>query len=428
MATPNVVSVSDFASLRGKTVLLRVDLNSPVEGGKVQGGPRFVAHAETVKMLSARGCKLVVLAHQGRKGAKDSAPLKEHAVILSNLVGKKVLYVADPAVVGPKSLKAVESLKAGDIMLLDNVRYLDDENVEKTAEQHAKESKLVKALAPLADLFVDDAFSNAHRGHASMVGFCAVLPSAAGPVMERELEGALKAREKARHPNVYLLGGAKSDEVIKLMDYALKKGIVDKILTSGVIGELCLMARGNKLPQVKVDELEKTGFTGEKINFSQALQKVRELIHTYNEFIETPFDFAVADEKGERKEMLLTQMVVANLSPGDIGVKTANKYSKIVLKSATVYIKGPCGKYEEKPFENGTRQVFEAVARSGAYTLVGGGHTLKAFEKFGIPTDKISHISIAGGALLELMQGHDLPAIVALESAAKKFKNKLEKK
>jgi phosphoglycerate kinase len=427
MAVSQIIPVADFGTLRGKTVLLRVDLNSPIEGGKVQSGPRFTAHAETVKMLSAKGCKLVVLAHQGRKGDKDFTSLKSHAAILSKLVEKKVLFAEDKAVVGEKTLKAVAALKAGEIMLLDNVRYLADEAVEKTPEQHAKESALVKALAPLADLFVDDAFSNAHRGHASMVGFCAVLPSAAGPVMEHEFEGALKARENAKHPNVYLLGGAKPDEVIKLMDYALKKGIVDKILTSGIIGELCLMARGNKLPQAKIAELEKSGFTG-KLTFTAALQQVRELIHAYNEFIETPFDFAVADENGNRKEMLLTQLVVANLPSGDIGIKTSNKYSKIVLKSATVYVKGPCGKYEEKPFENGTRQVFDAVARSGAYTLVGGGHTLLAFEKFGIPTDKISHISLAGGALLELMQGKELPAITALESAAKKFKNTMAKK
>ncbi len=418
---PKFNALDVFKPLRGKLVLLRVDLNSPIEKGKVQENPRFAAHAATIAGLVAKGAKVVLLAHQGRKGDKDFSSLKPHAAILGKLVGKKILFSEDPAVISQKTLASVARLKAGEIMLLDNVRYLDDEAVEKTAEEHAKSSGLVKALAPMADLFVDDAFSNAHRGHASMVGFCAVLPSAAGPVMVRELEGGLKARENAKRPSVYLLGGAKPDDVLKLMAYALRKGVVDKILTSGVIGELCLLARGSQLPASKMAELKKAGFL-------EALLPVRDLIHEFHEFIETPFDFAYADENGERHEVMLTHLTEAPFPTGDIGIKTSNKYSKIAARSATVYVKGPCGKYEEKPFENGTRAVFTAIGNSKAYTLVGGGHTLAAFEKFGIPASRLSHVSLGGGALLELMQGRELPAIKALELSAKKFRNKFAEK
>ncbi len=410
-------STDDFKPLRGKLVLVRVDLNSPLEKRRVQSNPRFVAHSQTIRDLAARGAKVVVLAHQGRKGDKDFTSLKQHSQILSKLIGKKVIFTDDPHVVSEKTLAAVEKLKAGEIMLLDNVRYLDDEAVEKTPQEHSR-SALVNALAPLADLFVCDAFSNAHRSHASMVGFCVVLASAAGPVMLRELEGGLKAREHAKRPNVYLLGGAKPDDVLELMEYALRKGVVDKILTSGVIGELCLIARGNQLPASKLAELQKAGFMS-------ALLPVRDLIHEFHEFIETPFDFAYADEKSNRCELMLTSLYSAQGPIGDIGTKTANKYAKVCGKAATVYVKGPCGKYEEKPFEQSTRRIFEAIANSSAYSLVGGGHTLQAFEKFGIPTTKLSHVSIAGGALLELMQGKELPAIKALELAARKFKNKM---
>jgi phosphoglycerate kinase len=236
--------------------------------------------------------------------------------------------------------------------------------------------------------------------------------------MQRELESGLKARENAKRPNIYILGGAKPDDVLKLMRYALNNQLVDKVLTSGVIGELCLIARGSRLPEAKMEELEKNGFLA-------SLQTVRNLIHEQKEFIETPFDFAVA-ENGKRKEVMLTQLLGVTSPVGDIGTKTAAKYGRIVAKAATVYVKGPCGKYEEAPFEHGTRTVFQAVASSKAYSLVGGGHTLQAFEKFGIPSSKISHVSLAGGALLELMQGKELPAVKALEQAARKFGNKLK--
>lgn len=412
-----IFSLQDFPNLRGKSLLVRVDLNSPIERGKVQSNPRFEAHAETVKLLAGKGAKVVVLAHQGRKGGRDCISLGQHAKILSKLCGRKVLFKEDKAVVSEKTLAAVGKLKGGEVMLLDNVRFLDDEAVEKAVAEHSK-SELVAALAPLCQLFVQDAWSNAHRRHASMVGFANLLPCAMGPVFQGEMEGASKAREHAAHPVTYILGGTKPEEVIKLMEYSLVNNVVDKILATGIFGELCLIARGSKLPAAKMEEIRKQGFT-------QHLLTIRDLIHNYHEFIETPFDFAYADEKGERKEVMLTQLPHCPHPIYDIGAKTARKFSKIAANSKTVFIKGTCGKYEEKPFEHGTRTVFEAVANSKAYSLIGGGHTLTAFEKFGIPKNKISFISLAGGALLEFLQGNELPAVTALQTAAKKFGNKL---
>jgi phosphoglycerate kinase len=164
-------------------------------------------------------------------------------------------------------------------------------------------------------------------------------------------------------------------------------------------------------------ELEKDGFT-------KHLLAVRDLIHAYNDKIETPFDFAYADENGKRVEVLLTALSSAPFPTYDIGAKTSRKYAKAIANSKTVFIKGPCGKYEQEPFQHGTKTVLEAIAGSKAYTLIGGGHTLSALEKFKIPKEKIAFISIAGGALLEFLQGNTLPAVAALEISAKKFGRK----
>lgn len=412
---PKANSLAEFPNLRGKTVLVRVDLNSPIapKSKKIESNPRFEAHAETVKFLASKGAKVVLLAHQGRKGDSDCLPLDQHARILAKIVGKKILFKHDQHVFSPKSLDAVEKLKACEVLLLDNVRFLDEEAVSRTPEEHAR-SEFVQALAPLGQLFVQDAWSNAHRAHASMTGFCVLMPSAMGPVFARELEAAMKAREHAERPMVYLLGGAKPEDVLKLMEYSLRKGLVDKVLTSGVIGELCLMARGNKLPEPIMKDFRQKGYI-------QYLLPLRDLIHQYHEFIETPFDFAYADDEGNRKEVMLTQLPHCEKPVYDIGTKTARKYAKACTNSRTVFIKGPCGKYEEETFRNGTKTVFEAVANSKAYTLIGGGHTLSAFDKLGIPKNKISFISIAGGALVEFLQGNELPAVKALELSAKKF-------
>jgi len=412
------MSLTDVRDLRGKTVFVRVDLNSPTDPktGKVDLNPRFTAHAETVKLLAQKGAKVVVLAHQGRKGDEDCISLGGHARILSKLIGKKVLFKTDAKVVSPATIKAIRGLKPGQVMLLDNVRFLDDEAVQRTAQEHAN-SELVRALAPLAQVFVQDAWSNAHRAHASMVGFATLVPSYAGPVFERELAAAQKASGHADHPVTYVLGGSKPEDVIKLMQYSLENMVVDKILTSGVIGEMCLIARGNQLPAAKMEELKAAGFMHQ-------LLALRDLIHLHNDKIETPFDFAYIDESGKRCEFLLTSLAGSPNPVYDIGTKTARKYAKACNNSKTVFMKGPCGKYEQEAFQHGTKTVLEAIANCKAYTLIGGGHTLTALEKFNIPKEKISFISLAGGALLEFLQGNTLPAVAALELSAKKFGKK----
>src|SRR4030043_317177 len=202
----------DDVKVKDKVVLVRVDFNSEIdpETKKVTSDVRIRAHAETtIKELAEKGAKVVILAHQGRKGDPDFTPLKQHAQILSKILKCSVQFGDD--IYGEKAKKAIKNLKGGEILVLDNVRGFDGETKNGTPTEHAK-TPLVQNLAPLADLFVNDAFAAAHRGHVSMVGFTAVLPSAAGRIMERELKSLSRALEKPEKPCVYVMGGAKADD------------------------------------------------------------------------------------------------------------------------------------------------------------------------------------------------------------------------
>ena len=400
-------TLDDF-DVNGKTVLVRIDINAPYDSktGKIEDSERINAHAQTLRELAKKGAKVVVLAHQGRAGDEDFTTLSQHAEFLSKHAKKKVKYVPD--LLGPTAQKEIQKLKPGKILLLENVRFLSEETLELSPEEHAK-SHFVRTLAPLAQLFVFDGFSVAHRSQCSVVGFSAVLPSCAGRVMQREYEGISKAAENAKHPNVYVLAGAKADDVFKLLKAGCESPHVDKLLTSGVIGQLCLIANGVDLgtPTMKFMQEQE---------FMSFVPKVQELLKKYPQKIELPLDLAV-ERHGKRVEVPVAQLPVQEVTR-DIGSKTAGHYAQILKTAASVYVKGPVGVYEEPNFELGTRTVFTAVGKSKAFSLMGGGHTVSALKKFNIPMKKVGYVSLAGGALLNYLIGNKLPALEALKSAA----------
>ncbi|MGB9577002.1 MAG: phosphoglycerate kinase [Candidatus Micrarchaeia archaeon] len=397
-------TMDDF-DFNGKTVLVRVDLNCPVEGGKIVSSERVAAHAKTVKELANKGARVVVLAHQGRAGGEDFLTLEQHAEALARAAKKKVKFVAD--VIGPEALKRIQRLPAGKILLLDNVRLLAEETLEKSAEEHAK-SVMVQRLAPLVDVFVNDAYSASHRSHCSVVGFAAVKPSCAGRVMQRECEENARAAERAEHPNVYVLGGAKPDDVVKLLKRAAESSDVDSVLLGGVVGELALMAKGNNLGAVTKNFLEEKGWL-------KALPEVRAALEKGGGKMVLPVDLAF-EEGGQRVEVDVGAPL--NGVAGDVGSKTAKKFAGIVMAAKSVYVKGPLGRFEVEVLSLGTRKVFEAVARCKGFSLVGGGHTLEAFKRVGVNEKRISHVSLAGGALLSYLAGEKLPGVEALKAAA----------
>ena len=398
----------DDVKVKDKVVLVRVDFNSAIDPKthKILEDARIRAHAETtIKELSEKGAKIVILAHQGRKGDPDFIPLKQHAEILGKILKKPVKYVDD--LYGEKAKNAIKGLKSGEILVLENVRTFADETKNGTPEEHAK-TELVKNLAPLADLFVNDAFAAAHRAHVSMVGFTAVLPSVAGRIMERELKSLGKVLENPEKPCIFILGGAKADDSLEISKYVLDKQIANDVLTGGVVGQVFLAAKGVNLGKPNMDYLEKKELTG-------FLPGIKALIQKYPEKIKTPLDMAV-EVKGKRKEIPINELPT-EYPTYDIGTKTVDDYTKIIRKAKSIVISGPMGVYENKEFSLGTKAILEEIANSKAFSLAGGGHTISAIEEFGL-AKKISYISTAGGALIEFLMGKKLPGVTALEKAA----------
>ncbi|MEM5836364.1 MAG: phosphoglycerate kinase [Candidatus Aenigmatarchaeota archaeon] len=405
-------TLEDF-ELEGKTVILRADLNAPYnkEEKRIEDCERIREHAKTIQFLLEKKARVVVLAHQGRKGDEDFTSLEQHAKFLSKHLVKEVKFVGD--VIGERALNEIKNLKEGEVLLLDNVRILDEETQEKSIEEHAK-SKLVQTLAPLADFFVQDAFSASHRSHASIVGFAPVLPTLAGKVMEKELSSIEKAMQSLGI-NVFIFGGAKPDDCLNIMEYFLenKPECIEKVLTCGTVGEIFLMAKGYKLGQPTLKFFEQKGFLS-------LISQARKLLEKYEMEIEVPIDVAV-EENGERKEINVKELPFDSLIL-DIGCETIRNYVEIIRNARTIVMKGPAGVYEKKGFEIGTKEILEAVADSKAFSLIGGGDTGLAIEKLGIEKEKFSYISLGGGALITYLSGKPMPGIEALKLSYQKFK------
>ena len=402
------LTLDDF-NVKDKVVLVRVDFNSEIdpETKKVTSDVRIRAHAETtINELAEKGAKVVILAHQGRKGDPDFIPLKQHAEILGKILKCPVKYVAD--VYGEKAQNAIKKLQSGEILVLDNVRSFDGETKKGTPEEHAK-SILVQNLAPLADLFVNDAFAAAHRAHVSMVGFTAVLPSAAGRIMERELKSLTRALEKPEKPCVYIMGGAKADDSLEISKYVLSNRIADYVVVGGVTSQLFLAAKGVDLGKKNMDFLAKKELTG-------LIPGIQNLMQKYPDNVVVPVDVAL-DVNGNRKEIRVADLPT-KYSIFDIGAKTVENYNRLIGEAKSIVVSGPMGVYEDKEFNYGTKKVLEAIANSKAFSLAGGGNTIAAIQEYGL-TQKISYISTAGGALIEFLMGKKLPGVMALENAVK---------
>jgi phosphoglycerate kinase len=400
----------DDIEVRDKVVLVRVDFNSEIDlkTKKVTSDVRIRAHGEsTIKDLSDKGAKVVILAHQGRKGEVDFIPMKQHAEILENILNKPVQFVND--IFGEKAQNAIKNLKSGEILVLDNVRGFDGETKKGTPEEHAK-TDLVKNLAPLADLFVNDAFAAAHRAHVSMVGFTAVLRSAAGRIMEKELKSLSKAFEKPEKPCLFIMGGAKADDSLEISKYVLSNKIADTVMTGGVTSQVFLAAKGYNLGD------SNTAFLSKK-KVLDLIPGIKELIQAYPKGFAIPEDLAL-NINGKREEISINQLPT-EYSIFDIGNQTIENYKQLIKEAKSIVLSGPMGVYEKTEFAVGTKRIFKAIANSKAFSLAGGGHTISALKQFGL-SDKISYISTAGGALIEFLMGKKLPCVVALEAAAKR--------
>jgi len=386
-------------------VLVRLDLNSPVEDGEVRDNRRFARHAETVRELADAGHRVVCMAHQGRPGRDTFVSLEGHAGILAEHVGQDVAFVADTF--GEDAVDAIESLDPGEVLLLENTRMCEAELPEAAPEVKA-ETEFVETLAALLDAYVNDAYSAAHRSHASLVGFALVLPAYAGRVMETEYEAnSAIAEREFDGPVTMVVGGTKATDVIQVMEALDEK--VDDFLLGGIAGELFLRVAGYPVGHD----------VGDMDLFDDQWAENRELIErmlsAYDDQITLAVDLAYEDDGGDRAEVSVEDVAEKTRGFLDVGSETVMTYSPVIRDSDAVFVKGALGLFEDDRFAVGTVGVLEAIADTDCFSVVGGGDTSRAIEMYGLSQDEFSHVSIAGGAYIRALTGEELIGVSVLE-------------
>ena len=411
------IKTLDEYELKGKTVLCRVDINQPVdrEHNTLKSINRIQACVPTIKELVDKGAKVVLMAHQGSDiEYKNFYTTEPHAKVLTDLLGQQVKFIDD--VCGPAARKAIADLQDGEVLLLDNVRFVSEEQTLfemklKLSHEEQAQTLLVRKLAPLGDLYVCDAFAAAHRDQPSLCGFEQVVPSAMGRLFEAEYCAVSSVMETPEHPCVFILGGSKISDAFMMMETVLSRGVADKVLTGGLVANILLAAAGEEIGKGSMDFIVKS-------NYAEWIEKAKPLYEKYKDKIVLPCDLAYVED-GQRKEASVGS-IPAHAGLVDIGHKAVEEYEKIILGAKTVFVNGPMGIFEEEITEYGTKMVWEAMARTEGYTLIGGGDSVTATEKYGLK-DKMSYICTAGGALIRFVSGEELPVVKALRHAAKTF-------
>ncbi|WNB92830.1 phosphoglycerate kinase [Bacillus sp. NEB1478] len=390
----NKKSVRDI-DLKGKVVFCRVDFNVPMKDGEISDETRINAALPTIKYLTEQGAKVLLASHLGRPKGQVVEELRLDPVAqrLSDLLGKEVIKTDEAY--GPEVEKAVSNLEEGGIVLLENVRFYPGE--EKN------DPELAEKFAALADVYVNDAFGAAHRAHASTEGIAKHLPAVSGLLMEKELEVLGKALSNPDRPFTAIIGGAKVKDKIDVIDNLLDK--VDNLIIGGGLGYTFIKALGYDVGKSLLEE--------DKVETAKAfMDKAKE--KGVNFLIAE--DVLVADDfsNDANTKVVGIDSIPSDWEGLDIGTKTIEKYVKVIKESKLVIWNGPMGVFEIDAFANGTRAVANALAESpDTYSVIGGGDSAAAVEKFGL-ADKMSHISTGGGASLEFMEGKQLPGVTAL--------------
>jgi phosphoglycerate kinase len=403
------IKTIDSFDARGKKILLRLDLNSPVDrkSGKIQDSSKIAASAGTLRELLSENAAVAILAHQGRPGEYDFISMEEHYRIMKGMIGSAVSYVPD--VCAASALSEIEKLRPGKALLLDNVRKLDYEQKNASASDHAGR-ELVTALSPRFDYFVNDAFAAIHRAHCSMVGFTKTLPSAIGRLMEAELTGTSRLLDNPSKPVAYVFGGKKFSDFIPVLESVCSDSAVETVLLSGYLAIVFLMSSG-----IRVDSA-----TGQKIaseEDSRLMERASKLLQESGK-VHLPSDMAF-DRGGSRVEKSIHRWP-EDLNALDIGSKTIRDYTSILSAARTVFISGPAGVYERRGFDTGTTALFGAAAVSDKFSLAGGGHTSAAAKLLGF-AGRFSYISTGGGALEALISRKRLPVLDYLKESAITF-------
>ena len=404
----NKKSVDDL-NAKGKRVLIRCDFNVPLKEGKITDETRIVAALPTIKKLADDGAKVILCSHLGKvkNGPNEGESLAPVAARLSEKLGKDVVFVSDYNVTGEAATKAVEAMKEGDVVLLQNTRFRGKEET-KNGEEFSKE------LADLADLYVCDAFGSSHRAHASVEGVTKCITAkggenAVGYLMQKEINFLGNAVENPVRPFVAILGGAKVADKLNVIDNLLNK--VDTLIIGGGMAYTFLAAKGCEVGKSLVDN--------EKIDYCKDMMKKAE---EKGVSLLLPVDTVVVDSFPDpidaeiATEVVASEAIPADKEGLDIGPKTCELFGEAVKSAKTVVWNGPMGVFENPILAAGTKSVAKALAETDATTVIGGGDSAAAVMQMGF-ADKMTHISTGGGASLEYLEGKELPGIACIANA-----------
>ncbi|MFA7304004.1 MAG: phosphoglycerate kinase [Methanoregula sp.] len=390
-----------------KTVLLRLDLNSPIDPSShlILDDKRFREHLPTIRALS--DSRVVIVTHQSRPGKKDFTTLEAHAERLEKLLGTPVTYV--DSLFSSHARSAVQAAKNGDVLMLENVRFNAEENLTLKPEE-AKKTHLVKKLASMADVFVNDAFGTAHRSQPTVVGLPLAMRSAAGLLMEKEVFTLSKVFSGAPRPVCMVLGGTKVDDSMAVAEHVLAHGIADQVIVIGVVANVFLIAAGYDIGKPSTQLIA-------QLKYQPEIEKAKEILAKYKDRVVMPESVAVRQEKC-RLEYPVTK-IPADAPVLDIGMDAIASLTQCIRKAGTVVFNGPAGVFEEADFATGTHELLRAASQV-EFSVVGGGHTAVVIEKLGIES-AFTHISTGGGACIEFLTGKKLPAVEALEESKRIF-------
>lgn len=417
-ASLGINTIDDF-DYQDKTVILRLDINSPLDPDtkKIVNENRIDKSIPTLKALMDKGAKVAILAHQGDTlDYHNLIPLAEHANRLSAKLGRSVRYIDDVA--GPAAQAAIKALHSGEAVLLGNVRYLTEEvstfgQAVKLSPEEMVDCYLLRQLVPLADYYVNDAFAAAHRNSPSMVGFAEVLPTAGGRQLVAEMQALDAIMDNPRRPSLFVLGGLKISDAFGMMRQVLENGSADRILTGGVTGIIMWIAQGKSFGKSQEQ------FVRDR-SLDVFVEPARVFMEKHGDRFINPVDFAY-ERSGCRVECSLDELPIDDALYLDIGSQTIARYKTVINSAGTIFVNGPMGVYENPLFESGTRTIWNAIADSSGYSVVGGGDSVNAADSLVVDAEnRFDYICTAGGAMVRFLSGVELPLVKALKRAYRK--------
>jgi len=403
----------DDVRLSGKTVLVRVDVNSPLNPvtGEFLDDSRLRAIMPTMRRLA--DAKVVLLAHQSRPGKTDFTSMERHAELLGVLLGREVTFIDD--VCGERALRAIQGMNSGEMIFLDNVRdHPEEMGLRKSDFEELAGCEMVTKLASVADAFVCDAFACAHRNSPTITGLSLVLPSYAGLLMQHELAALATAVENPARPYTVILGGVKCDDSLDIALNLLERGQVDTVVPVGVVGNLMLWASGHSLGEDN-EAFIRNSLDGE---FERTWEMAVQVVEEYSEKLLLPIDLAI-EEDGERVAISVGELPTEH-PIYDVGLGTLMTIRPAVMNAGCVLWNGPASYFEKPAFAFGTIEIMNVCAETEAFVIIGGGHTSTLVVQRGL-SEKFDHNSTGGGACLTFLANKRMPALEALEQSAAKF-------